>query len=60
MSASAYSGKYGAELIETAARICAPGKGILAADESTGTIGKRVRFICPFAVARGVCQGLDG
>ena len=45
MSGSAYSGKYGAELVETAARITAPGKGILAADESTGTIGKRVRFI---------------
>ena len=58
MSASAYSGKYGAELIETAARICAPGKGILAADESTGTIGKRVRFICPFAVARGCAKAL--
>lgn len=42
---SAYSGKYAAELIETAARIIAPGKGILAADESTGTIGKRVRML---------------
>ncbi len=30
-----------AELIATAKAICAPGKGILAADESTGTIGKR-------------------
>ncbi len=29
------------ELIATAQKICAPGKGILAADESTGTIGKR-------------------
>ena len=29
------------ELISTAKKICAPGKGILAADESTGTIGKR-------------------
>lgn len=29
------------ELIATAKKICAPGKGILAADESTGTIGKR-------------------
>ena len=45
MSASSYSGRYGAELIETAARITAPGKGILAADESTGTIGKRVNFL---------------
>ena len=29
------------ELVETANKICAPGKGILAADESTGTIKKR-------------------
>ena len=29
------------ELIATAQKICAKGKGILAADESTGTIGKR-------------------
>lgn len=29
------------ELIETARKITAPGKGILAADESTGTIGSR-------------------
>ena len=29
------------ELIATAKKICATGKGILAADESTGTIGKR-------------------
>ena len=34
-------GPYAAELIETAQKIAAPGKGILAADESTGTIGKR-------------------
>jgi len=34
-------GPYAAELIETARRIAAPGKGILAADESTGTIGQR-------------------
>src|SRR5690554_4166081 len=32
---------YTAELIETARAIATPGKGILAADESTGTIGKR-------------------
>jgi fructose-bisphosphate aldolase class I len=32
---------FAAELIETARKIAAPGKGILAADESTGTIGKR-------------------
>ncbi|EIE25074.1 cytosolic aldolase [Coccomyxa subellipsoidea C-169] len=44
-SGNAYGGKYAAELIETAARIIAPGKGILAADESTGTIGKRLSSI---------------
>lgn len=32
---------FAAELIATANAISAPGKGILAADESTGTIGKR-------------------
>ena len=35
------AGDFKAELIKTAKEICAPGKGILAADESTGTIGKR-------------------
>ena len=29
------------ELLDTVRKICSPGKGILAADESTGTIGKR-------------------
>jgi fructose-bisphosphate aldolase class I len=29
------------ELAATAKKICTPGKGILAADESTGTIGKK-------------------
>ncbi len=33
--------KYRDELAKNAAAIVAPGKGILAADESTGTIGKR-------------------
>ena len=33
--------EYAAELIATARYIASPGKGILAADESTGTIGKR-------------------
>ena len=33
------------ELIETANKMCTPGKGILAADESTGTIGKRFDMI---------------
>ena len=34
---------YAEELIQTARAIVAPGKGLLAADESTGTVGKRVR-----------------
>jgi len=37
--------KYGEELMATAKAIAAPGKGILAADESTGTIGKRLADI---------------
>ena len=32
---------YRKELAETAQKICTPGKGILAADESNGTIGKK-------------------
>eukprot|EP00897_Mesotaenium_endlicherianum_P001278 jgi/Mesen1/1178/ME000126S00224 len=42
---SAYVGKYADELIKNAAAIATPGKGILAADESTGTIGKRLASI---------------
>ena len=42
MSGSAYTGKFADELVKTAQQLVAPGKGILAADESTGTIGKRV------------------
>jgi len=38
-------GPYAAELIETARAIAATGKGILAADESTGTIGQRFQKI---------------
>lgn len=34
-------GPYAAELVENARAICVEGKGILAADESTGTIGQR-------------------
>ncbi len=34
-------GPYAAELVENARLIAASGKGILAADESTGTIGQR-------------------
>jgi fructose-bisphosphate aldolase class I len=33
------------ELAETAKKICRPGHGILAADESTGTIGKKFEAI---------------
>lgn len=36
---------FAAELIENARAIAAPGKGILAADESTGTIGSRFKAI---------------
>lgn len=42
---SAVVGKYAEELVKTAQAIVAPGKGILAADESTGTIGKRLSSI---------------
>ncbi|KAL3536150.1 hypothetical protein ACH5RR_004611 [Cinchona calisaya] len=42
---SCYKGKYADELIATATYIGTPGKGILAADESTGTIGKRLSSI---------------
>jgi len=38
-------GDFKAELMKTAQEICALGKGILAADESTGTIGKRFATI---------------
>jgi fructose-bisphosphate aldolase class I len=41
----AAAGKYRDELIATAKAIASPGKGILAADESTGTIGKRFAAI---------------
>ena len=30
------------ELVETVQKICRPGHGILAADESHGTLGKKV------------------
>jgi fructose-bisphosphate aldolase class I len=33
--------QYKQELAENAKKICTPGKGILAADESEGTIGKK-------------------
>merc|ERR1719395_498581 len=37
-----YDGPYAAQLIETANAMVAPGKGLLACDESTGTIGTRL------------------
>jgi len=37
--------KYAQELVETARKVAARGKGILAADESTGTIGSRLAEI---------------
>ncbi|KAF5747825.1 fructose-bisphosphate aldolase cytoplasmic isozyme [Tripterygium wilfordii] len=42
---SCFKGKFADELIANAAYIGTPGKGILAADESTGTIGKRLSSI---------------
>ncbi|KAI4349013.1 hypothetical protein L6164_009670 [Bauhinia variegata] len=42
---SNFKSKYHDELIANAAYIGTPGKGILAADESTGTIGKRLSSI---------------
>lgn len=44
MTATHWS-KYADELRATACKIATPGKGILAADESTGTIGKRFEKI---------------
>eukprot|EP00299_Pterocystis_sp_00344_P010258 c4542_g1_i1.p1 GENE.c4542_g1_i1~~c4542_g1_i1.p1 ORF type:complete len:373 (+),score=82.95 c4542_g1_i1:46-1119(+) len=41
----AAAGKFRDELIATARAMTAPGKGLLAADESTGTIGKRFQAI---------------
>jgi fructose-bisphosphate aldolase class I len=37
--------KYSAELVETANAMVLPGKGLLACDESTGTVGKRLESI---------------
>jgi hypothetical protein len=45
LSGNAVTSKYSAELIENAAKLVRAGRGILAADESTGTIGKRVSFL---------------
>merc|ERR1719359_1348939 len=37
--------KYSAELMDTATKMTAAGKGLLACDESTGTVGKRLEAI---------------
>ncbi|XP_042468339.1 fructose-bisphosphate aldolase, cytoplasmic isozyme 1-like [Zingiber officinale] len=42
---SAFVGKYTADLLKKAKYMATPGKGILAADDSTGTIGKRLSSI---------------
>merc|ERR1719313_2498471 len=41
-AAPVYNGQYAEELRATAAAMVAPGKGLLACDESTGTIGTRL------------------
>merc|ERR1719298_232209 len=41
-AAPIYDGQYAAELRETAAAMVKPGKGLLACDESTGTVGTRL------------------
>lgn len=54
---NAMPNKYADELIRTARAIAAPGKGILAADESTGTIGKRVSLEL-HGIARSIVAGV--
>jgi len=44
-AAPVYAGKYADELRATANAMVAPGKGLLACDESTGTVGKRLESI---------------
>merc|ERR1719201_2288029 len=41
-AAPIYDGQYAEELRATAAAMVAPGKGLLACDESTGTVGTRL------------------
>ena len=55
LSGNAVTSKYSAELIENAAKLVRAGRGILAADESTGTIGKRVSFV--FSTQPALLQG---
>ena len=45
MRMALYDGKYKDELRETAAAMTALGKGLLACDESTGTVGSRLESI---------------
>jgi fructose-bisphosphate aldolase class I len=44
-AAPVYNGKYAEELIATAQAMISPGKGLLACDESTGTVGTRLESI---------------
>merc|ERR1740138_285664 len=44
-AAPVYDGKYAEELRATAAAMVKPGKGLLACDESTGTVGTRLESI---------------
>merc|ERR1719160_2428947 len=44
-AAPVYAGKYAEELKATAQAMIAPGKGLLACDESTGTVGTRLESI---------------
>jgi fructose-bisphosphate aldolase class I len=44
-AAPIYAGKYAEELVATANAMVAPGKGLLACDESTGTVGTRLEGI---------------
>lgn len=46
MDGYSVAGKYADELRKTAKALVKSGKGILAADESSGTVGKRVRSCC--------------
>lgn len=59
MQGNAYMPKYAAELIANARKLVTPGKGILAADESTGTIGKRVRAVLCALEDKAIVAGLQ-
>ncbi|KAI5065801.1 hypothetical protein GOP47_0018425 [Adiantum capillus-veneris] len=53
---AAFEGKYATELIANAKYLATPGKGILAADDNIGTIGKRLAN----SDSETTTQGLDG